>query len=207
MARKNDPFQTLLSAVSTLKASGVDLTAPQGVGLNGSVYPAYGKEIHHYEDTGGWSAYFKQPLENGTMAYNNIANYRGHIIGKVTHLTPGIFDPEHENLLWDRQYKGSGIHEWEHNYSEDHPLSEWSKKPLYGIRAYKNRSDEEMSPEELQNTMRRMQGHIAKSETRPHSIRYYHGGTDISDMTPWHEYNVKDETFKRKDPLEDMFNL
>lgn len=210
MARKNDPFETLLHAVRSLKTTGIDLTSPNGVLLNNVPHPAYDKTImqHTIGGSPGFTAYFNVPMENGTTASHSVNIFPdGYTSGRILHLVPSTIHFNNEIVPSETYHKDSTKVDWDFNYPEKTPFSEWSKKPLYGLNRYAKNgvdADEEMSPEELKNALQ----HRVTNLTKPHVLKYYHNlSRDTDDTTPWHEYNVKDETFKRRDPLEDMFNL
>jgi hypothetical protein len=205
MARKNDPFETLLHTVRSLKANGIDLTSPNGVLLNNTPHPAYDKKIMRHT-TDGFTAYFKVPMENGTTASHSVSVFPdGYTSGRISHLVPSTIHFKDGIVPSETLHKDSNRVDWDFNFPEKTPFSEWSKKPLYGVHRYSNGgADEEMSPEDLKNSLQ----HRVTNLTKPHVLQYYHDtSNDIDETTPWHEYNVKDETFRRRDPLEDMFNL
>jgi len=205
MARKNDPFETLLHTVRSLKAKGIDLSSPNGVLLNNTPHPAYDKQIMRHT-TGGFTAYFKVPMENGTTASHTVGIFHdGYTSGHITHLVPSTIHFKDGIVRSETLHKDSTKVDWDFNFPEKTPFSEWSKKPLYGLHRYSNNgADEEMSSEELRSALQ----HRVTNLTKPHVLQYYHDtSNDIDETTPWHEYNVKDETFRRRDPLEDMFNL
>ncbi len=206
MARKNDPFETLLHTVRSLKANGIDLTSQHGVLLNNTPHPAYDKKIMRNSAT-GFSIYFKIPMENGTTASNTVNVFPdGYTSGRISHHVPSTIHSKDEIVPSETLHKDSNKVDWDFNFPEKTPFSEWSKKPLYGLHRYSNHdADVEMSPEELKNALQ----HRMTNLTKPHVLQYYHDTPKewIDETTPWHEYNVKDETFRRRDPLEDMFNL